>query len=148
MCRPEIIRYPNHVGHELVVGVKAVAFASRALERGLDDLTLPQFRILTLLSSSPERASRIAELAAVSRPSLTGILDGLEAKGFIRRQDVAGDRRGVQLDVTAAGRKALSKAEKDTAASLGELLARLEPDTRRTALDGLVALHTALVTRP
>jgi DNA-binding MarR family transcriptional regulator len=136
------------VGRELVVGVKAVAFASRALERGLDDLTLPQFRVLTLLSSSPERASRIAELAAVSRPSLTGILDGLEAKGFIRRQDVAGDRRGVQLEVTPAGRQALAKAEKDAVASLRELLARLEPEGRRAALDGLAALHTALVAKP
>jgi DNA-binding MarR family transcriptional regulator len=135
------------VDGELLVGVKAVAFTSRALERGLDELTLPQFRVLTLLAGSPERASRIAELAAVSRPSLTGILDGLEAKGFIRRQDVAGDRRGVQLDVTAAGRKALAKAERDATAALAELLGRLDEKGRAAALDGLAALHAALASR-
>jgi DNA-binding MarR family transcriptional regulator len=135
------------VDGELLVGVKAVAFTSRALERGLDELTLPQFRVLTLLAGSPERASRIAELAAVSRPSLTGILDGLEAKGFIRRQDVAGDRRGVQLGVTAAGRKALAKAERDATAALAELLGRLDEKGRAAALDGLAALHAALASR-
>ena len=40
-------------------------------------MTLPQFRILLLVARSPERANRLASQASISRPSLTGVLDGL-----------------------------------------------------------------------
>lgn len=121
-----------------------MAFASRRLERSLDDLTLPQFRVLSLLVTSPERAARVAELAAVSRPSLTGILDGLEGRKLIRRHHVSDDRRGVRIDVTAAGRRALARAGEQAAIALDELLGQLDADGRRTALAGMAALGAAL----
>ena len=43
-------------------------------------MTLPQYRVLTLIANSPERASRIAQTADVTRPSMTGLVDGLVAK--------------------------------------------------------------------
>src|SRR5205823_698728 len=78
----------------------------------LNDMTLPQFRVLSVIASSSERANRIAEKAAMSRPSLTGLLDGLEARGWVQRVDVEGDRRGVSLEVTRAGADALKQAER------------------------------------
>ena len=36
----------------------------RVLERALDDMTLPQFRVLALIASSPERANRLAETSS------------------------------------------------------------------------------------
>src|SRR5262245_64466880 len=83
---------------EGLAAVRALAFGARVIERALDDMTLPQFRVLTLIASSPERASRVAEKAAVSRPSLTGLLDGLEARGWGRRVGVRGERRGGRLE--------------------------------------------------
>jgi DNA-binding MarR family transcriptional regulator len=96
---------------------------ARVLERSLDDMTLPQFRVLTLIGSSPERASRLAERAAVSRPSLTGLLDGLEARGWVQRVQVEGDRRGVSLELTRTGATALRHAERAMAAELDAVLA-------------------------
>ena len=55
--------------------------------------------------------ARLAERAAVSRPSLTGLLDGLEARGWVQRVGVEGDRRGVSLAVTPLGSAALKHAE-------------------------------------
>src|SRR5215470_6452848 len=102
-----VVRYPNDVASErpqpqddLVAAARALATGARVLERALGDMTLPQFRVLTVVASSPERASRVAERAAVSRPSLSGILDGLESRGWVRRSDVDGARRRVNLDVT------------------------------------------------
>jgi DNA-binding MarR family transcriptional regulator len=127
-----------------LAAVRALAFGARVVERSLDDMTLPQFRVLTLIASSPERASRVAEKAAVSRPSLTGLLDGLEAKGWVRRIGVDGDRRGVSLEVTAEGRAALQAAERATTERLEHVLADLAAEERQAVVDGLTALGRAL----
>ena len=128
-------------GHdELVASARAVAFISRRLERALGDMTLPQFRVLALVASSSERAGRIAEKAAVSRPSLTGLLDGLEARGWVRRIAVSGDRRGVLPEVTAAGTQALAEAEEAMAATLAELLDTGSGAQRNRVLQGLGTL--------
>ena len=58
----------------------------------------------------------------MSRPSLTGLLDGLEARGWVRRVEVDGDRRGVGLEVTAEGRAALRAAERATETRLEHVL--------------------------
>ncbi len=113
------------------------------LERSLDELSLPQFRVLSLIASSPERAGRIATMAGVSRPSLTGVLDGLVQHGFVRRVTVDGDRRGVSLEITDAGRAALDRAQESVATRLDAVLGQVPPADRRAALDGLAALGRA-----
>jgi DNA-binding MarR family transcriptional regulator len=129
---------------DLTAAARAIAFAQRRLERALDDLTIPQFRVLALVATSPERASRIAERAAVSRPSLTGLLDGLEARGWVTRADVEGDRRGVLLTVTPAGNRMLADGERAIAGALGDLLDHAAADDRDRIVDGLVALGDLL----
>lgn len=132
---------------ELISAVTALAFASRTLEKALEQMTLPQYRVLTLITNSPERASRLAQGADVTRPSLTGLLDGLVAKGWVSRSDVDGDRRGVSLTITPAGAKAYEDARDAMGAAIQELLGCADGKTARRALDGLVALHGALVAR-
>jgi DNA-binding MarR family transcriptional regulator len=117
--------------------------AGRVLERSLDDMTLPQFRVLSVIASSPERANRLAEKAAMSRPSLTGLLDGLETRGWVQRVHVEGDRRGVSLEVTLAGAAALRAAEKAMTAELERVLAS-SPEDRTAVVEGLDALGRAI----
>lgn len=119
---------------------------ARVLERSLGDMTLPQFRVLTLIAFSPERANRLAEMAAVSRPSLTGLLDGLEARGWVQRVDVEGDRRGVTLEVTKSGATALKQAERAMATELDAVLCDAGDD-RATVIEGLNALGRAMKER-
>jgi len=121
-----------------------LAVLARVLERTLDDMTLPQFRVLSLIASSPERAGRIATRADVSRPSLTGLLDGLVQRGWVQRVHVAGDRRGVSLEITDAGRAALDQARLATTSRVASLLDRLDDRERELALDGMAALGRAL----
>lgn len=124
--------------------VRTLAIVSRVVERALDGMTLPQFRVLALVARAPERASRLATAAAVSRPSLTGVLDGLEAKGWVRRGEVDGDRRGVTLAVTPAGRRALDAANGAVAARLDEVLGYVDARDRQRCLDGLAVLGEAV----
>jgi DNA-binding MarR family transcriptional regulator len=134
---------------ELAAAVRAIAFSARRLERALGgtDMTLPQYRVLALVASSSARAGRIAEQAAVSRPSLTGLLDGLEARGWIRRVAVAGDRRGVLPEVTPAGARAFCKAEEAMVAALEELLDDASTSARNRVLTGLGSLGDVLRSR-
>jgi DNA-binding MarR family transcriptional regulator len=132
------------VGSELTSAARALAVGARVLERALDDMTLPQFRVMVLIASSPERANRLAERAAVSRPSLTGLLDGLEARGWVQRVEVEGDRRGVSLEVTARGSAALKHAERAMAAELEEVLSAGSAAERAQVIDGLKALGNAM----
>jgi DNA-binding MarR family transcriptional regulator len=135
------------VDDELISAVRALAFASRTLEKALEHMTLPQYRVLTLITNSPDRASRIAQGADVTRPSLTGLLDGLVAKGWVERSDVDGDRRGVTLTITTLGAQAYAAAQAAMGAAIESLLGQGDAKTERRALDGLVALHQALLAR-
>jgi DNA-binding MarR family transcriptional regulator len=121
-----------------------LAVAARLLERSLDDMTLPQFRVLSLVASSPERAGRIAAKAAMSRPTLSGLLDGMVARGWVRRSDVDGDRRGVQLELTSEGFGALETARHALAGRVGTLLTHADDESRARALDGMAALAQAI----
>jgi DNA-binding MarR family transcriptional regulator len=135
------------VDDELISSVRALAFASRTLEKALEQMTLPQYRVLTLIANSPERASRIAQTADVTRPSMTGLVDGLVAKGWVKRSDVDGDRRGVSLAITPEGAKAYDAAQGAMGAAIQELLGHADAKTARRALDGLVAFHEALLAK-
>lgn len=130
------------MGRELRDEVRALAWGSRLLERACTELSLSQYRVLALIASSPERAARLAERASVTRPTLTAVLDGLEARGLIRRGDVEGDRRGVLLEVTPEGRAGLERTEAALGERLSQVLARASDPGAVVA--GLRALLAAL----
>ena len=136
---------------ELRRAVQTLALAGRGLERAAAPLTLPQYRVLALVASAPERASRLATQVDVTKAALTGVLDALEVHGWIERAVVAGDRRGVSLTVTATGAAALESAEEAMGAWLAEVLGSGPGDTTttdaeasRAVLRGLCALGGAL----
>ncbi|MFI5040935.1 MAG: MarR family transcriptional regulator [Acidimicrobiales bacterium] len=107
---------------ELQRAVRTLALAGRGLERAVAPLTLPQYRILALVATAPERASRLAARVDVTKASLTGVLDVLEARGWIERADVAGDRRGVSLVLTGSGAAVLEAAEDAMGVWLADVL--------------------------
>jgi long-chain acyl-CoA synthetase len=128
---------------------RTLAIASRVVEKSLGDMTpdpmtLPQLRILSLITRAPERASRLASQSDVSRPTLTGVLDGLVARGWVERTEVEGDRRGVELEATSTGRSALEEAQRAVAARFDDILELVEPAQRAAAIVGLEALGEAL----
>jgi long-chain acyl-CoA synthetase len=98
---------------DLVRAARALAFASRSLERAAGDLTLAQFRVLSLVAGGDERSSLLAERLAVAKPTITAVVDGLVERGLVAREAVAGDRRSLRLTLTKQGAAALRAAEKE-----------------------------------
>ena len=102
-----------------------IARLHRVLENhSTSELTMPQYRVLGLLSSGHERATGLASKLAVTKPTLTSLIDGLVERGFVARKATAGDRRAVRIVITPAGRAAADAAGRALRDVLDDVLAR------------------------
>ncbi len=67
-------------------------------------LTPSQFDVIaTLGDTEGMTCSELSDATLVTKGTLTGVLDRLEAKGLIRRERVAADRRATKIRLTAKG---------------------------------------------
>lgn len=109
------------------------------------NLTSVQFACLVAIHDVPGLdATRLAALVAYDRPTLTGVIDRLEAKGLVMRESHPKDRRTRLLHLTAEGRKVLADADRAAHQSRDDLLGPLSPQERRQfmlLLEKLVLLH-------
>lgn len=121
-----------------------MAMAGRGLERAAAPLSLPQYRVLARIATAPERAGRLAEGVDVTKATLTGVIDALEAHGWIRRAEVAGDRRGVSLALTPEGVLVLDGAERAMCAWLARVLDRAGPGAAAEVAAAMGTLGEAL----
>ena len=88
--------------HELV----ASEFHAIAAEHGLAP---PEWRVLaTLASGEPASIGRLARIVVMKQPTVTRLLDRMEATGTVQRVPHEGDRRITLVSITARG-QALTK---------------------------------------
>lgn len=111
-------------GVDFTAGIRLLARLARVAEQTCQStgISLPQYRLLVSASGGPQRASELAAAVGVSRPTLTSLVDGLEQAGLVRRVPVPTDRRGIQLELTDAGREATARAEHALTRRLLELI--------------------------
>jgi long-chain acyl-CoA synthetase len=124
---------------------RVVARLARQLELAAAtvDLTLPQYRALSLLGEGDEAASALADKLAVSRPTLTGVVDGLVGRGLVQRSHDDGDRRRIGLALTDAGHRVLAVADGEIERRLRDIAA-YRPDGAEAALRALQPWKEAL----
>lgn len=144
----KVIRYPNDVCTELPDGAgRVIAWLSRRVEAVLGELnvSLPQYRVLMLLERQPEGASVVADELAVTRPTVTAIIDGLVARHLVDRALDSTDRRRVRLLITADGQALLAKSDAAVEDSMAALLEKLgNTSDKKAALRGLALWREAL----
>lgn len=128
---------------------RVLARLSRIVEHALgdDDLTLSQYRLLAFLSQGDWAASALADRLDVSRPSVTGLVDGLVKRGLVERRPGVDDRRRVDHVLTPAGKQALRAADERADAAIRTVFADLEPDVAADAHRVLCRLHEAMDAR-
>ena len=75
------------------------------------DLGPSQFNVLNLLHLTPGGLSQtdLSRYLLMHRSNLTGLVDRLEKRGLVRRQDATADRRAYRVVLTAAGAKLLAE---------------------------------------
>ena len=132
---------------------RAFVVMNFAINRALDaelrvesGLTLPEYEVLWELTHAEENRLRMRELAKhllFTRSGVTRLIDRLEDAGYVERDDVDSDGRGVFASLTREGFDAFEAAAVDYIAALRtyflnplrgdlttmrKLLARLESD--------------------
>ena len=126
----------------MVAETQEVLRASRALlgivaisaQRALEHVTLPQLRILVLLSTlGPRRAGVLGELLDVVPSTVTRTVERLERGGWVTRTSGPEDRREVTVELTEAGRALVLGVMEERATRIDHVLAAMAPD-QRTAL--------------
>ena len=129
-----------------VMAARAAARLSRQVEQALAevDLSVPQYRVLTILGEESAVAGLLARRLAVGPPRRTTGNGGGVARGWVERQADPDDRRRQVLVLTSDGNVALQTGDRAVAARLRALADRL--DTRRAdkAMAGLVHWNEAL----
>jgi DNA-binding MarR family transcriptional regulator len=121
-----------------------VAVAARSLA-GLDtDVTLPQFRAMTVLAyRGPQRGSDIATELGVNPSTGTRMVDRLVRKGLVHRERSPDNRREVRLSLTPSGRDLVREVARRRRAQLRRLIGAMPVDTYPSVAAALREVSTA-----
>jgi len=122
--------------------------ARRARGRAASDmsgaLSLAQYHVLEPLGTGPRTNRELAELAGISAPTATRIVDGLLERGWVSRVADPTDRRAVVISLTDTGRAALAKKQREYLASRRQIADALDPHEQQVAA-GLLRRLAAII---
>jgi DNA-binding MarR family transcriptional regulator len=98
---------------DLVAVVRTIVGLARPLEAVClgSGISFAQYRLLVALEQDGGRAGELAARIGVNRSTLSALATGLEKARLVTRDDVAADLRGVRLELTPEGERALEGAE-------------------------------------
>jgi DNA-binding MarR family transcriptional regulator len=130
-------------------------FGRRSTEELLG-MRLKEFLVLSYLREHPRATQQeLGEAMLLDPNAVVLLLNELEANRLLIRRRDAEDRRRHVVDITAAGRAAVMRAEKARATIEDEVLGHLTPEDRRTlrrillqALEGQARTPAPSVSRP
>jgi DNA-binding MarR family transcriptional regulator len=110
--------------------------------------SMAAFNVLSVLGGDPQplRPSTIADRMMVTRATMTGVLDSLEGRGFVRRVTSADDGRSREVTLTAKGRKAVDRLVPAMHRFERELMGALGDVDLRKLLDAVAVLQHQLMT--
>jgi DNA-binding MarR family transcriptional regulator len=136
---------PGHLirrAHQLAVGT----FME---ETARFDVTPVQFAILNALIDAPgEDQVTLARKVAFDAATSGSVIGRLEAKGWVRREPDANDRRRKLLWITPQGVRVAQEMKRAVARVQTRMLAPLRPDERKqliALLDRLIVSHESKV---
>jgi len=91
--------------------------------------------VLAGISKGSLSVGQLAERELIQAPSMTRIVNGLEAHGFVERVGHPTDKRQVMVQITDAGTAALATARSKRTEWLAKRVAQLKPEERTILRD-------------
>jgi DNA-binding MarR family transcriptional regulator len=104
--------------------VRALARATRVLERASGELSLAHYRVLSAIAAGDERASGVARRLAIGKPTVSAAVEALAQRGLLVRSGVEGDQRVAALHLTSDGEALLGRVEAEMIRRIDDLCAR------------------------
>lgn len=121
-------------------------FDRRVRELGL---TRSQWWVLThLFREDGLTQTQLADVMEIEKPSLGRLLDRLEAKGWVRREPDATDRRVKRIHLTAEVKPVVATMRSHAADVRADALAGIPPAQREQFVDTLLQIKTNLQALP
>jgi len=106
-------------------------------------LTEQQWRVIRILSQHDElEINRLAELACILKPSMTGVLVRMEAVGMVERRKAEQDQRRVLVRLAEKGKTCFSSMSQSMEANYQRLQAGFGEEKLQTLLTLLNELKT------
>jgi len=110
-------------------------------EHRLPELSVPQFRTMSLLNFCPDASlSTVADYVGSSLPAASRMIEGLVAKNLVCRSQCCKDRRQVSLKLTPVGRAAFLESRQATRLQLEQRLSVLSPDQKEAVIEAMQCL--------
>ena len=97
-----------------------------------------------LVFGGPRTLGELATAEQVRPPTMTRIVQGLDAEGLVRRARDPGDARVVRLHATAKGRRVMQRGRERRVEQLAALLDRLERDEIEHVREAAALVERAL----
>ncbi|MFR9796512.1 MarR family winged helix-turn-helix transcriptional regulator [Streptomyces sp. MS06] len=121
-----------------------VAVSARSLAAVQDRVTLPQFRMLVVLSTrGATKLVALAELLQVAPSTAMRMVDRLIAAGLADRQVNPDNRRETLLQLTDEGRRIVSDVTAQRRSEIASIVERLDPHQRAVLVEALTAFTEA-----
>lgn len=118
---------------------------ARSLAPALEDVTVPQFRLIVLVVSlGPTRSGDLADRLAVGPSTLTRNVDRLVAGGWVERRPGAGNRREVRIAATDRGRALVDEVTERRRRELEAIVEGMPEQDRAVAVAGMAAFRRAM----
>ena len=140
----------SEVGHDsvtealLVASRALLAVAARSIAESSEDVTLPQYRALFVLSSrGPQTVGGLAESLKVHPSTATRLCDRLVTKHLVLRKPMPENRREVSISLAARGRRLVDEVTAKRRKDIAAIVRRMPADTRKPAVDALRAFALA-----
>ncbi|PZT72753.1 MULTISPECIES: MarR family winged helix-turn-helix transcriptional regulator [unclassified Streptomyces] len=121
-----------------------VAVSARSLAAVEDRVTLPQFRLLVVLSTHGDaKLVTLAERLGVNPSTAMRMLDRLIAAGLAERQVNPANRRETVLRLTPDGHRLVGEVTAGRRREVASIVERIAPEQRAALIDALRAFTDA-----
>lgn len=137
---PDVRHDPSAESDALLAASRALlGVVARSLAPALQQVTLPQFRVLVVLSVAPHplRSGDLAASIGVHRSTFSRTADRMVAGGWIRRVDNPDSRRETMIVLTTKGARLVALVTTRRRAEIDAILRRMSPQAREVARQGL-----------
>ncbi len=128
----------------LVASRALMGVMARSTTTALEQVSMPQFRILVLLAASgPLRTGALAERTGVHPSTLTRTADRLVRGGWVRRVDNPLSRREVLIELTDDGAALVAEVTRRRTEEIAAILTRVPRAQHQVILDGFACFARA-----